>query len=113
MKSGLRALTALLLLSATAAQAPSQEPTVRLVTMPRDGKGPFARSVSVVRALDDELLKDWRDAKEEARAAAAQVIILEVTATAGRRNVLTAMAEDFADLRASGIKVVVFVPEKA
>jgi membrane-bound serine protease (ClpP class) len=81
--------------------------------MPRDGKGAFERSVSVVRALDDELLKDWRDAKEQARASGAQIIVLEITATAGRRHVLTAMAEDFADLRASGIKVVAFVPEKA
>jgi membrane-bound serine protease (ClpP class) len=113
MKTPLRALAALLLVSATASQTPSQEPTIRLIAMPRDGKGPFARSISVVRPLDEELLRDWRDAKEEARAAGAQVIILEITASSGRRNVAASMAEDFADLRAAGVRVVAFVPEKA
>jgi membrane-bound serine protease (ClpP class) len=91
----------------------AQEPTVRLVAMPRDATGPWARSASVVRPLDDELLKDWRAAKEQAKAAGAQVLILEITAASGRRQVVTAITEDLADLRASGMRIVAYVPEKA
>lgn len=86
---------------------------MRVIAMPRDKGGAFARSVSVVRPLDDELLRDWRAAKERARAEVAQVLVLEITATTGRRHVLAAMAEDFADLRASGVRVAAWVPEKA
>jgi membrane-bound serine protease (ClpP class) len=107
------AFRALLLVSAVLATAAAQEPTVRLIAMPKDANNAFARSISVVRPLDDELLKDWRAAKEQARAAGAGVIIVEITATAGRRQVLTAMAEDFADLRASGVKIAAWVPERA
>jgi membrane-bound serine protease (ClpP class) len=106
-------IAALLLVSALVATAAAQEPIVRLIAMPRDATGPFSRSVSVVRPLDDELLADWRKAREQARASGAQVIILEITASAGRRQVVTAIAEDFADLRAAGVRVAAFVPENA
>jgi membrane-bound serine protease (ClpP class) len=114
MKPRLLGFPAFLLVSAiVATAAAAQEPIVRLIALPRDGSGPFARSVSIVRPLDDDLLRDWRAAKEEARAAGAQVIVLEITATAGRRQVVAAMAEDLADLRAAGIRTAAYVPEKA
>ncbi len=93
--------------------APSQDPVLRVITMPRDGETIFDRSLSVVRRFDADLVREWREARERARAQQATILVFEVTATGGELAAWQSFADDFQDLRNQGVRVVAFVPEVA
>lgn len=100
-------------LFAVAGFASAQSEPLRVVAMPRDEGDVFDRSRTKVRNLDEGFLAEWRAIRNRCVAEGVKTLVLELTAADGDWATLKRLTDDFADLRANGIRIVVFVPEFA
>ncbi|HYC79040.1 MAG TPA: NfeD family protein [Planctomycetota bacterium] len=100
-------------LAVLAGAALAQQDPLRVVRTPRNEGDIFDRSLSVVRTLDEDFLREWRALRDRAAADGARTLVLELTASDGDWNVVQRMLDDIADLRASGVTTAVYVPEAA
>ncbi len=86
---------------------------LRVVAMPKDEGDVFDRSRSVVRALDESFLREWRVQRDRALAEGVKTLVLDLTAASGDWATTRQLLDDVADLRANGVRVAAFVPEFA
>lgn len=86
---------------------------LRVIAMPKDEGDVFDRSRSVVRALDEVFLREWRVQRDRALSEGVKTLVVELTAASGDWATARQLLDDVADLRANGVRVLAYVPEFA
>ena len=86
---------------------------LRVISMPKDEGDVFDRSRSVVRALDEVFLREWRVQRDRALGEGVKTLVIELTAASGDWATARQLLDDVADLRANGVRVLAYVSEFA